>query len=233
MSTIETKIVAFFNQKGGCGKTMSSMQIGGAFALAGNRVAIFDMDPQGTATFWSGTSDPSEPFPASVIPMGTMVDQFVDRVRSFVGKYHLIVLDCPPAVESDVAWKALLMADFAFIPVIPALDNVWASRRAEELYLAAKEKNNNLQCYYLLSAMQRGAVIDQTVEVLKEQAKVPVLNNAIYLRNVYKECQYIGATVCSPSMRGRGAKAAAEDVGNVCREIAAITGIKYGQGKGK
>jgi chromosome partitioning protein len=53
------RTIAIVNQKGGCGKTTSTVNLAGALAADGNRVLIVDMDPQAHATLAVGL-DPDD-----------------------------------------------------------------------------------------------------------------------------------------------------------------------------
>ena len=48
------RVIAIVNQKGGCGKTTTTVNLAGALAADGNRVLIIDMDPQAHATLAMG-----------------------------------------------------------------------------------------------------------------------------------------------------------------------------------
>lgn len=48
------RVIAIVNQKGGCGKTTTTVNLAGALAADGNRVLVVDMDPQAHATLAMG-----------------------------------------------------------------------------------------------------------------------------------------------------------------------------------
>lgn len=189
------KVVAVFNQKGGCGKTMATMQLAGSLGRRGLRVLVVDMDPQGTATMWNGEAGPEEPFPAKVVSLAPMREKMVGEIAKHADDCDVILIDCPPAIESSIPWAALIIADVGLIPVIPVMDNIWASRKAKELALRAKQENPDLKTFYVASMIRRGKLFSLCQKELREDQDVILLETPLSMRNAFPESQVYGTTV--------------------------------------
>ena len=55
---MSAKIIAMVNQKGGVGKTTSTVNLGVGLARQGHKVLLVDSDPQGSLTISMGIADP-------------------------------------------------------------------------------------------------------------------------------------------------------------------------------
>jgi chromosome partitioning protein len=73
-----TKVYAFVNQKGGVGKTTTTISLAACFADRGQRVLMVDLDPQANATSCLG----------------------VDKRTVRQGTYEVLIGSCPPAAAT-------------------------------------------------------------------------------------------------------------------------------------
>jgi len=71
---MSARVIAVMNQKGGVGKTTTTVNLGHALALSGQRVAVLDMDPQGQAGVSLGF-DNRRPGMDAVLLEGAAIDE--------------------------------------------------------------------------------------------------------------------------------------------------------------
>ncbi len=130
-----TKILAVTNQKGGVGKTTTTVNLAASLAASGQRVLLIDLDPQGNATMGSGINKQGIELTIYHVLLGETVIQQA-RVTSPQGKYDLIpanrdlagaeieMIDLP---ERELRLKSALESieneyDFILIDCPPALN---------------------------------------------------------------------------------------------------------------
>lgn len=84
-----TQILAITNQKGGVGKTTTSVNLAASLADAGKKVLLVDLDPQGNATMGSGIDKRTVSNTVYQVVLGLSTAEKV-RVHSDTGGYDLL-----------------------------------------------------------------------------------------------------------------------------------------------
>lgn len=130
------KIIAVAQQKGGAGKTMIAAQFGAALA-EGAKVALLDIDPQGSLTAW-GRLRAAAPKAAPGLGVFTVSGwRLANELEKLKSTYDYVLVDTPPVIDSD-ARRAIRGADLVLVPLNPAPPDLWAAPGT--LKLAAEER---------------------------------------------------------------------------------------------
>ncbi len=99
-------IIAIANQKGGVGKTTTAINLSAACAMAGKRVLLLDLDPQGNSSL---SLVHSEEINGSVYELLTELNEPWDN---FINKTKVDKLDVVPSRISLAKVEAKLVGDF-------------------------------------------------------------------------------------------------------------------------
>ncbi|MDX2113642.1 MAG: ParA family partition ATPase [Alphaproteobacteria bacterium] len=132
------KIITIAQQKGGAGKTTLAAHLAVALSQKGNRVAIVDIDPQGSLSHWHRIRE--EKFGEGYTGL-TFTALSGWRVGSEVARLQktqdFVIIDSPPHTETE-ARTAIRSADLIVIPVQPSPTDLWATKATLELAKAEK-----------------------------------------------------------------------------------------------
>ncbi|MFN3076458.1 MAG: ParA family partition ATPase [Alphaproteobacteria bacterium] len=131
-------VITVAQQKGGAGKTTLVAQLAVTLARTRGKIALVDIDPQGSLTAWHRTRVEAMGAEAGGIHLsevpGWRLGTELDRLQR---RYDYVIIDSPPHAETE-ARAAIRSGHLVVVPVQPSPMDLWATRPTLEL--AHKEK---------------------------------------------------------------------------------------------
>ncbi len=120
------KIITIAQQKGGAGKTTMAAHLAVAWSASGLKVAMVDIDPQGSLAQWfairSELLGENEKLSLTAIS-GWRVRGELDKLKH---THDIVIIDSPPHTDSE-ARTAIRAADLVVVPLQPSPMDVWAT----------------------------------------------------------------------------------------------------------
>jgi chromosome partitioning protein len=133
-----SKVITIAQQKGGAGKTTVAAHLAVAMQQKGRRVAVVDIDPQGSLGYWHRVREQrfGEGYTGLTFASvsGWRVASEVARLRK---NHDYIVIDSPPHTETE-ARTAIRAADMIIVPVQPSPTDLWATKATLDLAKAER-----------------------------------------------------------------------------------------------
>jgi len=209
-------ILTLASLKGGTGKTVLSLHLAHAIALAKRRVILVDADPQGSASTWAAAREDASPF----VVIGMSRDTLHRDLPELLKDFDHAVIDTPPRV-SALARSAILAADLVICPVQPSSFDVWAVGETVKLIEEAQQFKPAIQAAFCVNRKITNSAIGREIADALTDYPFPVLPTAIAQRVAFAESS-AGYTVMelSPS------SAAANEVKALGKDILKLMGMK-------
>ena len=118
------------------------------------------------------------------------------EVKNHVETFDVILIDCPPAMDSAAPTSAMLVSDLALIPLVPAPADIWAAESAVQLAASAAQINDALQTYIVPNMVQQQTGLARDMlEALRNMENINMLKSSLGLRTTFRDCQLYGSSV--------------------------------------
>ncbi|MBK8175612.1 MAG: ParA family protein [Rhodospirillales bacterium] len=204
------KVLTIAQQKGGAGKTTLTAQIAVAFAAAGRRVALIDVDPQASLSRWykvrtERPSDGLPPLTLSEVP-GWKLATEIDRLKH---SSDLLLIDSPPHAETE-AKVAVRCAALVLVPVQPSPMDLWATAPTVALAKAA-----SVPILVVLNRVQARSKLVETARKRLAEDGLPVARTALGNRMPFAASMLEGRSVVEASPKS----VAASEIRSLAEEI--------------
>jgi chromosome partitioning protein len=212
------KAVTIAQQKGGAGKTTLAAQLSVAFAKAGRRVGLVDIDPQGSLKMWHDIRQalvgeiPEGGSITMVAASGWRLSNEIDRLKA---NTDIILVDSPPHAETDVR-IAVRAAELILVPIQPSPMDLWATHPTLEM--AKREKSPVLMVFN--RTPPKGKLVDAVRKKIGE-TEVPVAATVLGNRVAFAASMMEGKGVVESNPRTTAAK----EIRALAEEISARLGL--------
>ncbi len=218
MST--AKVIVVSNIKGGTGKTTIAIQLAAFLSRYGSALLV-DSDPQKSLVKWNGASDGKLP-----VPVFSNTETHVHKeIYKLLPNYDFVIVDTPPSALalSEVTRSALLVANFAIIPITPSILDVWEAVGILDLIKELNETRliNNVQPMIhkiLVNKVKPRTNLAADVENLLTEKKLSTFIGTVGEREIYKQAAAVGLTVFQMPPT-QATKTAAKEVSKIGMEL--------------
>lgn len=207
------KVITIAQQKGGAGKTTLAAHLAVAWSQRGKRVAIIDIDPQGSLTQWHKLREKrfGEGYTGLTFAAlsGWRVGSEVARLRR---NHDIIIIDSPPHTETE-ARTAIRNADLILLPVQPSPTDLWATKATLDL-----AKAENIPVRVVLNRVTSNSKLAMAIaDELPDLAKTTLGNRVLFASSFLEGRSVTELAPASPA--AIEIKMLSEEIGRVLKTL--------------
>ena len=195
--------VAFYNLKGGVGKTASAVNFAYLAAANGLKTLVWDLDPQGSSSFYfhvKNNKDESKKvfademnikesikdskfenlwvIPADISPRNADIifKQSKKKLKSLLSslkQFDLVILDCPPGI-SVLHDNVFNAADWVLMPNIPTVLSIRSYETVVQYFKENDLDKHKIKCFF--------SMVDHR-KTLHQETIQTFYNNKLFFKN--------------------------------------------------
>jgi len=189
-------IISIYNQKGGCGKSTTAVNVGAALKALGHTVTGIDLDTQ-------------QHFLAHHGLLFEVVTGTTRTLKPLLNKIdsEFVIIDCPPALDKE-AGAALKLAHLAIVPTPPRYLDTKSNVDLQQTVRAVRQRANiGLKVLTVITDIER-AQIHRDIEAavrkqLRNQVAAAVIPHSLQFQSASAE----GISILQHRPKSAGAEA--------------------------
>lgn len=211
-----TKVLTIAQQKGGSGKTTIAAHIAVCLIQNGAKVALVDIDPQGSLSYWHKlrTQQKQDQNLEFIVSAGWRLESVV---RGLKGKCDYIIIDAPPHTDIE-AKTAIRVADLLVIPMQPSPTDLWATKATLEF----AESENIVTKILLNRFVANSKTASVVIESFSNSFGTSMLKSSLGNRVAFSNCFLTGCTVTETTPKSQ----ASVEVKNLLSELLELVNKK-------
>ena len=188
-------IILVGSQKGGCGKSTTSVNIATILAHRSFDVVIVDADRQSTTANWAMDRATNDTNPT--VHCLQKYENIRDTLIDLNHRYEYVIVDAAGRDSRELR-TGMVAADILLVPFRPSQPDLDTLANLQEIIIQAKDLNPKLKVFGVITMAPTNPIVNEANEAreyLKDYPEITLLNSSVKDRKVYRDAMSEGLGV--------------------------------------